>query len=215
MTKLVIFDLDGTLLNTIDDLAMSTNHALRLFGYPEHSLAEYRFFVGNGITTLIERALPEEARQKDLIYQLRKAFVTYYQLHKTELTQPYPGIPELLTNLHAQGITLAVASNKYHQGTTELIRHFFGEKLFSVVLGQRENIPVKPDPAIVYDILSQTGTSPAETLYVGDSGVDMQTARNSHLTSIGVSWGFRSRKELKENGADYIVDSPEEILEKI
>lgn len=215
MTKLVIFDLDGTLLNTIDDLAMSTNHALRLFGYPEHSLAEYRFFVGNGITTLIERALPEEARQKNLIYQLRKAFIAYYQLLKTDLTQPYPGIPELLTHLNDQGITLAVASNKYHQGTIELIRHFFGEKLFSVVLGQRENIPVKPDPAIVYEILSQTDTSPAETLYVGDSGVDMQTARNSHLTSIGVSWGFRSRKELKENGADYIVDSPEEILEKI
>ena len=215
MTKLVIFDLDGTLLNTIDDLAMSTNHALRLFGYPEHSLAEYRFFVGNGITTLIERALPEEARQKNLIYQLRKAFIASYQLHKTDLTQPYPGIPELLTHLNDQGITLAVASNKYHQGTIELIRHFFGEKLFSVVLGQRENIPVKPDPAIVYEILSQTDTSPAETLYVGDSGVDMQTARNSHLTSIGVSWGFRSRKELKENGADYIVDSPEEILEKI
>ena len=117
--------------------------------------------------------------------------------------------------MNDQGITLAVASNKYHQGTIELIRHFFGEKLFSVVLGQRENIPVKPDPAIVYEILSQTDTSPAETLYVGDSGVDMQTARNSHLTSIGVSWGFRSRKELKENGADYIVDSPEEILEKI
>ena len=149
MTKLVIFDLDGTLLNTIDDLAMSTNHALRLFGYPEHSLAEYRFFVGNGITTLIERALPEEARQKNLIYQLRKAFIAYYQLHKTDLTQPYPGIPELLTHLNDQGITLAVASNKYHQGTIELIRHFFGEKLFSVVLGQRENIPVKPDPAIV------------------------------------------------------------------
>ena len=215
MTKLVIFDLDGTLLNTIDDLAMSTNHALRLFGYPEHSLAEYRFFVGNGITTLIERALPEEARQKNLIYQLRKAFIAYYQLHKTDLTQPYPGIPELLTHLNDQGITLAVASNKYHQGTIELIRHFFGEKLFSVVLGQRENIPVKPDPAIVYEILSQTDTSPAETLYVGDSGVDMQTARNSHLTSIGVSWGFRSRKELMENGADYIVDSPEEILDNI
>ena len=119
MTKLVIFDLDGTLLNTIDDLALSTNYALRLFGYPEHSLAEYRFFVGNGITKLIERALPEEARQKNLIYQLQKAFVAYYQLHKTDLTQPYPGIPELLTNLNDQGITLAVASNKYHQGTIE------------------------------------------------------------------------------------------------
>ena len=213
--KLVIFDLDGTLLNTIDDLAVSANYALRQHGYPEHELPAYRYFVGNGITKLIERALPEAERCEPTILQLREEFVGYYQRHKTDLTRPYPGIPELLTHLNDQGITLAVASNKYHQGTIELIRHFFGEKLFSVVLGQRENIPVKPDPAIVYEILSQTDTSPAETLYVGDSGVDMQTARNSHLTSIGVSWGFRSRKELKENGADYIVDSPEEILEKI
>ena len=212
MTKLVIFDLDGTLLNTIDDLAMSTNHALRLFGYPEHSLAEYRFFVGNGITTLIERALPEEARQKNLIYQLRKAFIAYYQLHKTDLTQPYPGIPELLSHLSAKGIQLAVASNKYHQGTVELIRHYFGTDLFKVVLGQRGHIPAKPDPAIVYEILHLTGITPADTLYIGDSGVDMQTARRSGITSIGVSWGFRPRQELTENGACHIVDRPEEII---
>ena len=212
MTKLVIFDLDGTLLNTIDDLAMSTNHALRLFGYPEHSLAEYRFFVGNGITTLIERALPEEARQKNLIYQLRKAFIAYYQLHKTDLTQPYPGIPELLSHLSAKGIQLAVASNKYHQGTVELIRHYFGTDLFKVVLGQRGHIPAKPDPAIVYEILHLTGITPADALYIGDSGVDMQTARRSGITSIGVSWGFRPRQELTENGACHIVDRPEEII---
>ncbi len=210
-TRLIIFDLDGTLLNTIDDLAMSTNHALRQYGYPEHDLPAYRYFVGNGITKLIERALPEEARKENTITQLRTAFVTYYQKHKTDLTHPYPGIPELLHTLHRQGIRLAVASNKYQQGTVELIRHFFGNNLFSIVLGQRENVPVKPDPAIIEDILTFTAIPKSETLYVGDSGVDMQTARNSALTSIGVTWGFRPRRELEVNGANFIADSPEEI----
>ncbi len=210
-TRLIIFDLDGTLLNTIDDLAMSTNHALRQYGYPEHDLPAYRYFVGNGITKLIERALPEEARKENTITQLRTAFVTYYQKHKTDLTHPYPGIPELLHTLHRQGIRLAVASNKYQQGTVELIRHFFGNNLFSIVLGQRENVPVKPDPAIIEDILTFTAIPKSETLYVGDSDVDMQTARNSALTSIGVTWGFRPRRELEVNGANFIADSPEEI----
>lgn len=211
MTQLVIFDLDGTLLNTIDDLALSANHALHQYGYPEHELSAYRHFVGNGITKLIERALPETARQQDTIHKLQSAFVSYYQQHKTDLSQPYPGIAELLDQLHNQGILLAVASNKYHQGTLELIRHFFGDTLFSVVLGQRDGIPVKPDPTIVEDILSYTAIPKSATLYVGDSGVDMQTARNSNLTSIGVTWGFRSRQELETNGADIIVNSPREI----
>lgn len=215
MTRLIIFDLDGTLLNTIDDLATSTNYALRQYGYPEHELAAYPYFVGNGITRLIERALPENARQEDRIAQLREKFVDYYQKHKTDLSRPYPGIPELLHKLQQKGMTLAVASNKYHAGTTELIRHFFGDQLFSVVLGQRDNIPVKPHPAIVHDILSQTGIKNSEALFVGDSGVDMQTALNSGITSIGVTWGFRPRQELAECGACYIVNKPEEIEEKL
>ena len=152
--KLVIFDLDGTLLNTIDDLAVSANYALRQHGYPEHELPAYRYFVGNGITKLIERALPEAERCEPTILQLREEFVGYYQRHKTDLTRPYPGIPELLSHLSAKGIQLAVASNKYHQGTVELIRHYFGTDLFKVVLGQRGHIPAKPDPAIVYDTRS-------------------------------------------------------------
>ena len=212
--KLVIFDLDGTLLNTIDDLAVSANYALRQhgYGYPEHELPAYRYFVGNGITKLIERALPEAERCEPAILQLREEFVGYYQRHKTDLTRPYPGIPELLSHLSAKGIQLAVASNKYHQGTVELIRHYFGTDLFKVVLGQRGHIPAKPDPAIVYEILHLTGITPADTLYIGDSGVDMQTARRSGITSIGVSWGFRPRQELTENGACHIVDRPEEII---
>lgn len=142
--KLVIFDLDGTLLNTIDDLAVSANYALRQHGYPEHELPAYRYFVGNGITKLIERALPEAERCEPAILQLREEFVGYYQRHKTTCTRPYPGIPELLSHLSAKGIQLAVASNKYHQGTVELIRHYFGTDLFKVVLGQRGHIPAKP-----------------------------------------------------------------------
>lgn len=211
-TQLVIFDLDGTLLNTIDDLAASTNYALRQHGFPEHELPAYRHFVGNGITKLIERALPESERLEATILQLREEFVDYYQQHKTILTRPYPGIPELLAQLAEQGIRLAVASNKYHQGAIELIRHYFGPDLFKIVLGQREHVPAKPDPAIVFEILQQTGTAPANALYIGDSGVDMQTARRSGITSVGVSWGFRPRQELTENGACHIADRPEEIL---
>lgn len=210
--KLVIFDLDGTLLNSIDDLAASTNHALQLHGYPQHERAAYRYFVGNGVRKLIERALPEDARQADNINRLLQDFLAYYQTHKTVYTRPYQGIPETLAQLHAAGIQLAVASNKYHQGTLELIRHYFGEKLFSIVLGQREGIPVKPDPTIIHDILTQTTLPANRTLYVGDSGVDMQTATNSRLTSIGVTWGFRPRTELEANSADYIINSPSELL---
>ena len=210
--KLVIFDLDGTLLDSIDDLAASTNHALQLHGYPQHERAAYRYFVGNGVRKLIERALPEDARQADNINRLLQDFLAYYQTHKTVYTRPYQGIPETLAQLHAAGIQLAVASNKYHQGTLELIHHYFGEKLFSIVLGQREDIPVKPDPTIVHDILTQTALPANHTLYVGDSGVDMQTAINSRLTSIGVTWGFRPRTELEANSADYIINSPSELL---
>lgn len=214
MIQLVIFDLDGTLLNTIDDLAVSTNYALKQHGYPVHAREEYRFFVGNGITKLIERALPEEARLDSVIREVRNRFVAYYQQHKTDLTRPYHGIPELLQELKSEGILLAVASNKYHEGTVELVEHYFGKDLFAVVLGQRENIPVKPDPTIVFEILRQTGIDKANTLYVGDSGVDMETAANSGIRSVGVTWGFRPRRELEESGAFRIVNEPKEVKGK-
>ncbi len=209
--RLIIFDLDGTLLNTIDDLATSTNHALQYYGYPQHDFSEYPFFVGNGITKLIERALPAEVRTNEIITKVQEEFVRYYQKHKTDFTFIYPGISELLNILHKGGCKLAVASNKYHQGTVELINHFFEEQLFDIVLGQRENIPTKPDPQIVYEILQQTETNPEQTLYVGDSGVDMQTARNSGITSIGVSWGFRPKEELIQNNACHIANKAADI----
>lgn len=215
MTHLIIFDLDGTLLNTIDDLAISTNYALRQFGFPEHSLPEYPYFVGNGITRLIERALPEDHRNTETVCRVKEKFVGYYQQHKTDRTRPYPGIPALLEVLNEKGIRLAVASNKYHQGTEELIRHYFGSSLFCAVAGQKEGIPVKPDPAIIRSILEQTGIASADTLYIGDSGVDMQTAANSGVASVGVTWGFRPRKELEASGAQHIAEQPQDILKFI
>lgn len=213
MTKLVIFDLDGTLLDTIDDLATSTNHALRRNGYPEHELSEYPFFVGNGVYKLIERALPAEARNDETVRRLREDFVEHYTLHNADLTRPYPGIAELLGELQKRGVLLAVASNKYQEATRKLIARYFGERTFASVFGQREGIAPKPDPTIIGDILHETGIAPADVLYVGDSGVDMQTAARGGLRSVGVTWGFRPRAELEANGAVHLIDKPEELLE--
>lgn len=215
MTRLIIFDLDGTLLDTIDDLATSVNHALRKNGYPEHELAEYPFFVGNGVYKLIERTMPESARTDENVQRLRQDFVAHYTEHNTDLTVPYPGIGELVAELARRGIDMAVASNKYLEATRKLVTHYFGEGTFRVVLGQREGIAPKPDPTIVYDILSRTGIPPEKTLYVGDSGVDMRTAANAGLRSVGVTWGFRPRKELEDNGARHIVDVPAELLDLV
>lgn len=213
MIKLVIFDLDGTLLNTISDLAGSTNYALKQCGFPEHETDAYNYFVGNGINKLFERALPESECTPENIGRMRGFFLEHYTQNNTCLTVPYPGISELLRELQHKGIALAVASNKYQEGTEKLVRYYFKDIVFSAVLGQREGIPVKPDPVIVKEILQVNGVSVNEALYIGDSGVDMQTAAAATVTSVGVTWGSRTREELVENGACYVVDSPAEILE--
>ena len=211
--KLVIFDLDGTLLNTLEDLAASVNYALHRFGYPEHTVEEYRYFVGNGITKLVERALPEKERTEEHIIQVRAEFLSQYSQHKMDRTKPYAGIPALLEQLRHAGVVLAVASNKYQEATHELIHFYFGDHIFAAVLGQREGIPAKPDPSIVNEILAITGMEKRDTFYVGDSCVDMQTALNGGVIPIGVSWGFRPCVELEENGAIHIVDRPSQIFE--
>ena len=210
--KLVIFDLDGTLLNTISDLARSTNYALEQNGFSGHPIEAYRYFVGNGINKLFERALPENEKTEENIIRIRKSFLPYYDKHNTDYTKPYEGIYELLITLQSKGCMLAVASNKYQAATEKLIKNMFPDILFTAILGQRENIPIKPDPAIVYEILKITNASAKETIYIGDSGVDMQTASNSKVTSIGVTWGFRPREELETAGANYIADTTTEIL---
>lgn len=212
MVKLVVFDLDGTLLNTIADLAAATNYALQQCGYPLHETEKYRFFVGNGIRKLFERALPETARTEINVERMRNYFLAYYNVHNTESTRPYPGIPVLLETLEKKGIGLAVASNKYQEATDVLIGHFFPERNFVAVSGQREGRPVKPDPAVVNEILRKAGLSPDEVLYAGDSGVDMETAVRAGVVSVGVTWGFRPESELREKGAVYVVNDPDEII---
>lgn len=213
MKKLVIFDLDGTLLNTIADLAESTNHALKENGFPEHDIEVYNYFVGNGINKLFERALPEKERSEENVLKVRTSFLPYYDKHNTDRSRPYPGIPELLSFLHKKGYKIAVASNKYQKATEKLIRYFFPDIPFVAVFGQREGVKVKPDPSVVYEILSISSVQPEDVLYIGDSGVDMQTAFCAGTDSAGVTWGFRPRTELEENNATYIVDKAEDIQE--
>lgn len=215
MKSYVIFDLDGTLLNTIDDLATATNHALRTLGYPTHGLWVYPNMVGNGVRKLIERALPDDSRDELTVNNALAAFTEYYNEHCCDATKPYPGIPELLEELTARGINLAVTSNKYEEGVTRIISHYFPDANFKAILGSIEGMPRKPDPSIVFKALSMCPTPKSEVLYVGDSGVDMETARRACVESAGVSWGFRTIQELKQAYADHIISTPAQILDLI
>lgn len=212
MKKLVIFDLDGTLLDTIKDLGEAANNALSRAGFPTHSLSSYPFFVGNGVSRLLERVLPEDARSQANVDMLRRYFTEYYGDHCTVHTAPYPGIPQLLQQLTEAGVKVAVASNKYQAAVTALIAHYFPSIQWAAVEGQKDDYPVKPDPSIVFDILSKVPTPKADVIYVGDSGVDMETARRACVASVGVTWGFRPVKELREYYAEHIVNRPSEIL---
>lgn len=212
MIKLVIFDMDGTLLNTLDDLANSTNQTLHRFGFPEHPIDAYRYFVGDGIRKLVERALPSDKRDEETIELIYNAFMPYYDKHKEEKTGPYPGIISLLKQLVEHGILLAVASNKIEELMPSLMEHFFPSIPFAAVKGSLPGRATKPDPAIVEDILKETGVEKEETLYVGDTAVDMKTATAAGLFKIGVLWGFRTFEELQQAGADAIISDPSEIL---
>lgn len=168
MKKLIIFDLDGTLLNTIADLAQSTNYALQALGYPTHPESDYNFMVGNGINKLFERALPEGEKSEENVLRVRKEFVPYYDVHNADKSRPYPGIPELLEQLQEKGMILAVASNKYQSATVKLISHYFPHIRFTAVFGQREGVNVKPDPTVVHDIWTSPGY-PVKTCYMWET----------------------------------------------
>ena len=217
---IVIFDLDGTLLNTIDDLGYACNYALEQTGYPTYPIEAYPAKVGNGINNLIRRALPEEARTEENILRVRAHFVPYYDAHNCDYTRPYDGILELLAELKAQGHLLAVASNKYQAATEKIVNHFF-PGVFDVILGERVGVERKPDPQIVFDILDNlTGTVSADPtisdlLYVGDSLVDCETATNANVPFVACSWGFVPRERLREAGVALLVDQPKEILKLI
>lgn len=206
----IIFDLDGTLLNTIDDLGYACNYALEQTGYPTHTIADYPRMVGNGINNLIRRALPESERTEENILRVRAHFVPYYNNHNCDYTHPYNGIPELLAALKSQGHHLAVASNKYQAATEKIVNHFF-PGTFDVILGERDGIPRKPDPQIVFDILS-TFNIQHSTLYVGDSLVDRDTAVNANTPFVACSWGFVRKEALQEAGVSRIIDKPQDLL---
>ena len=224
----LIFDLDGTLLNTIDDLGYACNHALQLAGYPVHPIEAYPAMVGNGINNLIRRALPEAVRTEETILHVREFFVPYYDEHNCDFTRPYAGIPELLATLKAQGHLLAVASNKYQAATEKIVNHFF-PGIFDVIFGEREGVNRKPDPQIVFDIVRDLSgkaglsvkRSVSETvyqsagrsvLYLGDSLVDRDTARNAGLPFVACSWGFVPRERLVAEGIEHIIDQPVDLL---
>lgn len=206
----VIFDLDGTLLNTIDDLGYACNYALEQTGYPTFPIEAYPAKVGNGINNLIRRALPETERTEENIMRVRTHFVPYYDAHNCVYTRPYEGIAEVLTELKAQGHQLAVASNKYQAATEKIVNHFF-PGMFDVILGEREGIERKPNSQIVYDIIERLRTAEQNILYIGDSLVDYETAKNAGVPFVACSWGFVPREQLVEAGVTRIVDHPKEI----
>ena len=204
----VIFDLDGTLLNTITDLGYACNYALEHTGFPLHPIEAYPAMVGNGINNLIRRALPEAERTEENVLRVRKHFIPYYDRHNCDYTHPYDGIPELLTALKTQGSRLAVASNKYQAATEKMVNAFFPDT-FDVILGEREGVERKPCPQIVYDIRKRL---PGEALYIGDSLVDRDTARNAEVPFIACSWGFVPREKLLAADITTIADRPMDVL---
>ncbi len=212
MYKLIIFDLDGTLINSVYDLADAVNYGLSVMGYKPHDTEKYKHFVGNGAIKLCERALMEYTDNKSQVLTLHNLFSEYYNAHAMDKTYAYDGIRELLTNLKRQNIRLAVASNKPHEFTEKIVSHIFGSETFDVISGKKQYIPTKPSPQIIYDILKLTDTEKASAIMIGDSDVDVLTAVNAGIKSIGCTWGFRGKDELMRTGADYIADSPEDIL---
>ncbi len=212
MIHCVIFDLDGTLLNTLDDLCDSTNYALKQFGYPERTLDEVRHFVGNGVKKLIERAIPDGINNPDFEECLR-VFKEHYAANMYNKTAPYNGVPEMLKELRLKGIHTAVVSNKFDAAVKELCKKFFGD-FVQVAIGENEEKGVrkKPAPDSVFKAMNELKVSIEEVIYVGDSETDVQTAKNAEIDCIGCAWGFRPKEILEQEGARYIIDAPQEIL---
>ncbi len=208
----IIFDLDGTLLDTIQDLADSMNGALKSMGYPVHDIQKYLHLVGNGIENLAMRVLPEDIKSEELIKKCVSIFRSLYGDSWTNKTKPYEGIPELLNELKANQIKMAVLSNKTHVFTERMVQHFFGSNYFKDVRGEIPGIPRKPDPSAALDIAKKLSVNPAQIIFVGDSGTDMQTAVSAGMYPVGVLWGYRSAEELLEDGAIKLINKPDELL---
>ncbi len=208
--KAVIFDLDGTICNTLKDLGECTNRALADFDLPPHPIEDYRMIVGNGVDTQMKRAIGEEKYTKELGDKVKEHFKRYYAQDYLKHTKPYEGMEEALDCLHEMGLMTAVFSNKPDEFAGKLCRELFGER-FSMVVGNRPNVPVKPDPSGLQPILKELGLKAEECVYCGDSCVDIDTGKNAGMKTIGAAWGFRGRKELEERGADAVTEQPNEL----
>ena len=209
MFPYVIFDLDGTLLNTIDDLASAGNHVCALHGWPAHPAEAYKRMVGNGIPKLVERFAPP-GTDREALERAFQEFMAWYGVHKEDRTAPYPGMAETVRRLKAAGVSAAVLSNKADELAGPVVEHYY-PGVFPLVQGALPGLPAKPDPALLHQLMERMGAKPEKTLFVGDSDVDIRTAKNGGLTSCGVLWGFRSRRELSGEGADYLAADPREL----
>lgn len=210
--KAVIFDLDGTLLNTYEDLANAVNFALEQNGLPTHIAEKYKIFAGNGTDMMITRALPLDKRNDEMLDKVRKLYFEYYNAHSGECTRPYDGIVDMLSELKSRGFKLAVVSNKIDFMTRAVVKEYFGDTTFDFVTGQCDGIIPKPDPSMVYKVMEQFGVTADECIFVGDSGVDAETGKNANMFTVGVLWGFRDKKELLECGASTVISKAEELL---
>lgn len=213
MYKHVIFDLDGTLLNTIDDLADAGNHVCTLHSWPTHTVDAFKLMVGNGIPKLVERFAPQGTSQ-EMLDQAYQEFMDWYGVHKEDKTAPYAGMPEVAKALREAGVSIAVLSNKADVMAGPVVEHYY-PGIFPVVQGALPGLPTKPDPTLLYKLMERLGATREDTLFVGDSNVDIRTAKNGGLTGCGVLWGFRSREELEAAGADVIVSTPQELQDLI
>lgn len=214
MIKAVLFDLDGTLANSLQDLADATNFALAKGGFPARELGEFNYFVGDGMPKMVERAIPEGKATPELVSQLLKFCLEYYAVHYVDNTYAYEGCVELVNTLKQRGIIVAVVTNKAQEMADIVVKKLYGDA-FDLIFGKRDGLPAKPDPTATLMAMKELGVKPEECVFIGDSGVDVKTGVNSGAVSVGELWGYRGREELIGNGAQYIIQKPQELIDII
>ncbi|MDD3265918.1 MAG: HAD family hydrolase [Burkholderiales bacterium] len=209
--KAVVFDLDGTLLNTILDIANPVNLVLKQYGMPTHEIENFRYLIGNGIGNLVYRALPSEVAESTLYSKVLESVLEEYQKHLNRSTKPYDGITDMLQNLANLGVSINILSNKADEFMDEVVSQYFSEFNFDFIFGARHGVPLKPNPHSIFEIMSELDIDSDECVFVGDSDADMQAAKNAGVYAVGVNWGFRGKEELLRNGADIVIDTPGEL----